>query len=437
MHNISTEGQDRAILVGIELGAAEGISTEESLAELRALALSAGATVEATVSQKLKAPDPRTFIGKGKAVEVRELAQQTGATVVIFDDALSPAQARNLEKELKLRVIDRSQLILDIFALRARTLEGKLQVEIAQLAYLQPRLTRQWSHLSRVRGGGGASGGGGGAAGAAGGGVGTRGPGETQLEVDRRRLREKLTRLRVRLRDVERTRTIQRRRRLEVPYPTVALVGYTNSGKSTLMNAFTGAGVEAANRPFSTLDPTIRRLKLPGRMSVMLADTVGFIHRLPHGLIDAFKATLEEVRTASLLVHVVDASSELAGERMEIVDRVLEEIGAGATPRIIAMNKSDLMEHIPRVAPEHDLVAISALRGEGLDELRDAIARHFSGTRQEVIVTLAASRGDLVAMARRDGEVLSEEYSDGTVAMRALVSATVAGRLRKAAIARA
>jgi GTPase len=441
LHNITTEGLDRAILVGIELGAAEGISTEESLAELRALTLSAGASVEATVSQKLKAPDPRTFIGKGKAAEVRELAQQTGATLVIFDDALSPAQARNLEKELKLRVIDRSQLILDIFALRARTLEGKLQVEIAQLAYLQPRLTRQWSHLSRVRGGGGTAGGGGGggAGGASGGGVGTRGPGETQLEVDRRRLREKLTRLRVRLRDVERTRTIQRRRRLEVPYPTVALVGYTNSGKSTLMNAFTDAGVEAANRPFSTLDPTIRRLKLPGRMSVMLADTVGFIHRLPHGLIDAFKATLEEVRTASLLIHVVDASSELAGERMEIVDRVLEEIGVGATPRIIAMNKSDLMEKekAPHVAPEHDTVAISALRGEGLDQLRDAIARHFSGSRQEVVVTLAASRGDLVAMARRDGEVLSEEYSDGKVAMRALVSATVAGRLRKAAIARA
>ncbi|MGB6553251.1 MAG: GTPase HflX, partial [Candidatus Binataceae bacterium] len=378
---------------------------------------------------------------KGKAAEVRELAHQTGATLVIFDDALSPAQARNLEKELKLRVIDRSQLILDIFALRARTLEGKLQVEIAQLAYLQPRLTRQWSHLSRVRGGGGSAGGGGGsgagAGGASGGGVGTRGPGETQLEVDRRRLREKLTRLRVRLRDVERTRTIQRRRRLEVPYPTVALVGDTNSGKSTLMNAFTGAGVEAANRPFSTLDPTIRRLKLPGRMSVMLADTVGFIHRLPHGLIDAFKATLEEVRTASLLVHVVDASSEFAGERMEIVDRVLEEIGAGATPRIIAMNKCDLTGKAPHLAPEHDTVAISALRGEGLDELRDAIARHFSGSRQEVVVTLAASRGDLVAMARRDGEVLSEEYSDGKVAMRALVSATVAGRLRKAALAQA
>jgi len=424
LHNISTEGLDRAILVGIELGAAEGISTEESLAELRALTLSAGASVEATVSQKLRAPDPRTFIGKGKAGEVRELAQRTGATVVIFDDALSAAQARNLEAELKVRVIDRSQLILDIFALRARTLEGKLQVEIAQLAYLQPRLTRQWSHLSRVRGGG-----------SGGGGVGTRGPGETQLEVDRRRLREKLTRLRARLREVERTRGIQRRRRLEVPYPTVALVGYTNSGKSTLMNALTGAGVEAANRPFSTLDPTIRSLKLPGRITVMLADTVGFIHRLPHGLIDAFKATLEEVRTASLLVHVVDASSALAPERIEIVDRVLSEIGAGATARVIAMNKCDLAEHPHALAGEHDSVAISALSGAGLPALLETIARHFGGTREEVAVTLAASRGDLIAMARRDGEVLSEEYRDGTVAMRALVSKTVAGRLRKAAIA--
>ena len=428
MHSVTTEAQDRAILVGIELGAAEGISTEESIAELHALVLSAGASVGATVSQKLKAADPRTFIGKGKAGEVRELAQRTGATVAVFDDALSPAQARNLENELKMRVIDRSQLILDIFAQRARSLEGKLQVEIAQLAYLQPRLTRQWSHLSRVRGGGGGA--------SAGGGVGTRGPGETQLEVDRRRLREKLTRLRIRLRDVERTRSIQRQRRLEVPYPTVALVGYTNSGKSTLMNSLTDAAVEAANRPFSTLDPTIRRLKLPGRLSVMLADTVGFIHRLPHGLVDAFKATLEEVRTASLLVHVVDASSALAAERVEIVDRVLREIGAGATPRIVAMNKSDLAGGGARIASEHDSVAISALRGDGLDDLCAAIARRFSGFRQEIEVTLAASRGDLIAMARRDGEVISEEYSNGTVAMRAIVSAPVAGRLRKAAIAR-
>lgn len=352
------------------------------------------------------------------------MAAQRGATVIIFDDALTPAQARNLENELKLRVIDRSQLILDIFAQRARTLEGKLQVEIAQLSYLQPRLTRQWAHLSRQAGGGGASGGR----------IGTRGPGETQLEVDRRRVRERLTRLRMRLKQVERTRSIQRRRRLEVPFPTVALVGYTNSGKSTLMNALTDAQVESANRPFSTLDPTIRRLRLPGNAQAMLADTVGFIHRLPHMLVEAFKATLEEVRTADLLLHVVDSSSPLLAERMEVVDRVLEEIGAGDTPRIIVMNKADLLDQPPRLSHNGDTVAVSALTGDGLDRLLDLISRFFGGLRQEITVTLPAVRGDLIAMARRDGEVLSEEYRDGVVSMRARVSAPIAGRLRKAAV---
>lgn len=375
------------------------------------------------MTQKLKSADPRTFIGRGKTAEVREIAHRTGAKLAIFDDALSAAQARNLEKEMNLRVIDRSQLILDIFAQRARTLEGKLQVEIAQLSYLAPRLTRQWSHLSRMTGGS-----------AGGSMVGTRGPGETQLEVDRRKIREKLTRLKARLRDVERTRSIQRQRRLEVPYPTVALVGYTNSGKSTLMNALTEAEVEAADRPFSTLDPTIRRLRLANKMNVMLVDTVGFIHRLPHMLIEAFKATLEEVRTASLLLHVVDASSPLASDRMKIVDGVLEEIGAGATPRIMVMNKIDLMHDGMRPHVDHEAVAISARTGDGLDDLLAAVARFFATSREEVSVTLEASRGDLVAMARRDGEVLSEEYDDGRVSMRALVSAAVAGRLRKAAL---
>jgi GTP-binding protein HflX len=426
-HTLSFDNAERAILVGVELGSPIGIASDDSLAELGSLAASAGAEIAGQVQQKLKHVDPRTFIGRGKTAEVRELAHERGATLAIFDDALSPAQARNLENELKLRVIDRSQLILDIFAQRARTLEGKLQVEIAQLSYLQPRLTRQWGHLSRQTGG----------SGAGGGRIGTRGPGETQLEVDRRRVRERLTRLRVRLRDVERTRSIQRQRRLEVPYPTVALVGYTNSGKSTLMNVLTGAGVEAANRPFSTLDPTIRRLSLPGKSNVMLADTVGFIHRLPHMLVEAFKATLEEVRTADLLLHVVDASSPLAAEQMEVVDRVLEEIGAGTAPRIIVMNKADLLEFPPRMTNTFETVAISALKGDGLDRLLDAIARSFANLREEVSVTLAANRGDLIAMARRDGEVLSEEYHDGVIAMRARVSVPVAGRLRKAAVANA
>ena len=232
-----------------------------------------------------------------------------------------------------------------------------------------------------------------------------------------------------------RTREIQRRRRIEVPYPTVALVGYTNSGKSTLMNALTLAEVEAADRPFSTLDPTVRRLKLPGRMNVILIDTVGFIHRLPHMLIEAFKATLEEGRTADLLLHVVDASSPLASERMTVVDHVLEEIGAGATPRIMVMNKTDRMPPEARPARGADSVAVSALTGAGLDDLRRAVASFFATSREEVSVTLSVNRGDLVAMARRDGQVLSEEYHDGRVEMRALVSRPMAGRLRKAALA--
>jgi GTP-binding protein HflX len=352
------------------------------------------------------------------------MARERAVTLVIFDDALSPVQARNLEQELGVRVIDRSQLILDIFAQRARSLEGKLQVEIAQLSYLQPRLTRHWAHLSRQTAG----------AGQSGGRIGTRGPGETQLEVDRRRLRERLTRLRIRLREVERTRALQRKRRLEAPWPTVALVGYTNSGKSTLMNALTSASVEAANRPFSTLDPTIRGLKLPGRVQVMLADTVGFIHRLPHMLVEAFKATLEEVRVADLLLHVVDASSPLAEEQIAVVERVLQELGVGSTPRLMVLNKTDLIEHGPCQGTDHNAIAVSALKREGLDRLIRAIARRFTELRQEISVRLPMLRADLVAMARRDGEVLSEDYDGGVISMRALVTPAVAGRLRKAAL---
>jgi len=426
-HTWAVREVERVILVGVDTGALNGIAPEDSLAELGALAESAGAEVTGQLRQRLKTIDPRTFIGRGKTADVRRLAQQQGATVAIFDDALSPAQARNLENELNLRVIDRSQLILDIFAQRARSLEGKLQVEIAQLSYLQPRLTRQWVHLSRQAGGGAA----------AGGRIGTRGPGETQLEVDRRRLRERLTRLRRRLQRIEGARSIQRRRRVEVAYPTVALVGYTNSGKSTLMNALTEAGIEAADRLFSTLDPTIRRLKLPGSGQVMLADTVGFIHRLPPMLVQAFKATLEEVRRADLLLHVVDASSPLADEHIAVVEQVLQAIGAGGTPRLLVFNKSDLLQHPPMIPHGFDTATVSALRREGLDGLLGAMARCFSRVREEVAVKLPAARGDLIAMARRDGEILSEEYGDGVVSMRALVSAPLAGRLRAAAMSAA
>jgi GTPase len=418
---------ERAVLVGVETGSTQGMAIEDSLAELGALAESAGAAVAGQIQQKLKTVDPRTFIGRGKTADVREMARQLGATLAIFDDALSPVQARNLEQELGIRVVDRSQLILDIFAQRARSLEGKLQVEVAQLSYLQPRLARQWTHLSRQTGG----------SGAGNGRIGTRGPGETQLEVDRRRLRERLTRLRTRLHRVERTRSLQRQRRIEVPWPTVALVGYTNSGKSTLMNALTEARVDAADRLFSTLDPTSRRLKLPGKVQVTLVDTVGFIHRLPHKLVEAFKATLEEVRVADLLLHVIDASSPLAEERIVVVDRVLEEIGAGATPRLMVLNKADLCEHAPYGAGDLNAIAVSALKHQGLEPLLGAMTRSFASLREEIAVKLPAARGDLLAMVRRDGEILSEEYAEGVVSMRAVVSAAVAGRLRKVALSAA
>jgi len=409
------------VLVATATGGADRFAAEDSLVELGALAESAGAVVAAEVFQNLREIDPRTFIGSGKVAEVREIARERGATLTIFDDSLSPAQARNLERELSLRVIDRTQLILDIFAQRARSQAGKLQVEVAQLAYLQPRLTRQWTHLSRVSAGAGS-----------GGRIGTRGPGETQLEVDRRRLSERLTRLRRRLDQVERTRDIQRRRRLEVPYPAVALVGYTNSGKSTLMNALTGAGVESASRPFSTLDPTIRRLKLPGGMTVMLSDTVGFIHRLPHQLVEAFKATLEEVRTADLLLHVVDGSSPTQSEQIEVVERVLKEIGADKIARITVFNKSDLAEGPIHRLHSDEWIRISALRREGTEQLVSMMAGFFAKMREEVSVVLPAQRGDLIAAARRDGQVLSEDYKDGCVHVRALVTRPMAGRMRKA-----
>jgi GTP-binding protein HflX len=289
------------------------LSGADSLSELERLADTAGVAIVGQALQTLRRITPATFIGSGKVEEVHQLIGGLKANVAIFDDALSPAQQRNLESALKVKVIDRSQLILDIFAQRAHSLAGKLQVELAQLQYLLPRLTKQWQHLSRL-----------------GGGVGTRGPGETQLEVDRRRVRERLAGLRRRLEEVTRTRRLHRENRASVPYPTVALVGYTNSGKSTLMNRLTAAGVLVEDKLFATLDPTVRRLLLPSGGAALLIDTVGFINKLPHGFVDAFKSTLEEVRTADLLLHVIDASDEHAAEKTEVVEQVLRELDARA-----------------------------------------------------------------------------------------------------------
>jgi GTP-binding protein HflX len=391
------------------------LPASESLAELGRLAGTARVEVVGQTVQALRRVHAATFVGQGKVEAIRELADETTANVVIFDDPLSPAQQRNLEEGVKRKVIDRSALILDIFAQRARSLEGKMQVELAQLQYLLPRLTRQWTHLSRL-----------------GGGVGTRGPGETQLEVDRRRVRERIAQLRRRLTDVARTRGLHRRERASVPFPTVTLVGYTNAGKSTLMNALTQAGVFVEDRLFATLDPTIRRLRLPEGLVVLLADTVGFIHKLPHQLIEAFKGTLEEVRAADLLVHVIDVSHPTWQEQTQVVEEVLAEIGAGEIPVVRALNKVDLLAAgtaPPGAGP--DAFPISARSGRGIRELLAGVEMRLTHGLERVRCALPSGRGDLIAWLKRTGRVVEEYYRDGIVTVTALVPPKVAGQLRK------
>ena len=416
--------RERAVLVGIDNGHLHqdgaSIGSEESLRELERLARTAGVEPVATLHQNVRQISPATYIGKGKVEELRETAKAHGATVVLIDENLSPGQQRTLTERLDAKVLDRSQLILDIFAARARSLEGKLQVELAQLEYMLPRLTRAWTHLSRLGGGG----------------VGTRGPGETQLEVDRRRVREKIVRLKRRIGEVERTRELHRKERADVPYVTIALVGYTNAGKSTLMNALTDAGVLVEDKLFATLDPTVRRLDLPGGERALLVDTVGFIHRLPHQLVEAFKSTLEEVRRAELLLHVVDATNPEAEQQIAIVERVLDEIGAGATPTILAWNKIDrAADAPPRDLAEHphivDVAAISAATGRGLPELLATIERWLDRERVQIEVTIPASRGDLLAWVHRAAKVVSERYEDGAACVTALATPKLAGQLRK------
>ena len=437
---ISRSGPERVVLVGVERSSRERapgehahLLAEESLEELARLSDTAGLEVMGTVTQILRnGVHPATFIGAGKVDEVKAEVMGQDAQAVVFDDDLSPAQQRNLEKALSVKVVDRSQLILDIFAQHAKSLAGKLQVELAQLEYLRPRLTRQWAHLSRL-----------------GGGVGTRGPGETQLEVDRRRLRERISTLRRRLLDVERTRGLQRHERARVPFPCVALVGYTNAGKSTLMNALTHAGVLVEDKLFATLDPTSRRLDLPGGQPIMLIDTVGFINKLPHQLVDAFKSTLEEVRSADLLLHVVDATHPRWQEQKAVVEAVLEEIEAGGKPILTVFNKLDRLPEEaeideerpwlrlrsqteqPREENEEDGVGISALMGVGLSPLLQAIERRLEREREIVHIDLPLTAGKILAWLRRNGKVLEEAYSETAVSVSALLSSKTAGQLRK------
>jgi GTP-binding protein HflX len=371
----------------------------EQLEEFEELARAAGACPLATVTGSRSTPDSRFFVGSGKVDEIRECVQRLGAEIVLVNHALSPSQERNLERALSCRVLDRTGLILDIFAQRARSFEGKLQVELAQLRHLSTRLVRGWTHLERQKGG-----------------IGLRGPGETQLETDRRLLGNRIRQLQKRLAKVREQRELGRRARRKADVPTVSLVGYTNAGKSTLFNRLADAQVFAADQLFATLDPTLRRVALPGMEPLVLADTVGFIRHLPHDLVEAFRSTLEEVSQASLLLHVVDAADDERDAYTEQVQAVLDEIGAGDVPQIQVYNKIDLAGARPRVDRDPQgrvtRVWLSAVTGEGIDLLMDALTEYFMEQMAHGWVRLPVSSGRLRARFHQYGEVLSERLAD-------------------------
>ena len=403
---------NRAILVGLNAPSLsrEENATEESLEELSALLDTAGGTCLATVLQNRPNPEPRTFIGEGKTAEVKELVGSLGADIVIFDNPLSPSQQRVLTEELGVTVMDRAALILDIFAKRARTSEGRLQVELAQYKYLLPRLTGMWKHLERQEGA-----------------IGTRGPGETQLESDRRHIHRKIARLEGELKDVRRVRATQRERREKNEVPVVAIVGYTNAGKSTLLNALTGSDIPANNRLFDTLDTTTRMLEISDTCTVLISDTVGFISKLPHQLVDAFKATLEELTYADLLLHVIDTSDPLWREQADVVDRLIVELGAAETPRLEVFNKCDLAP--AEILPHgEDIVTISARTGAGLPELLAAIGRHLDNGARRVTIHLPYDQGGVLDTLYRESKVEKVDYTD-TIDVVAVCTPKTIGRL--------
>jgi GTP-binding protein HflX len=419
MYDTQAAARERALLVGLERTGHDKWAVRDSLLELRELTESAGAEVVDILSQKRDAPTAPTFIGTGKANEIATLCREREANMVVFDDDLSPAQGRNLGdifgKDVK--VLDRTELILDIFAQRARTREGKIQVELAQLEYMLPRLTGLWTHLSRQRGG-----------------VGCRGPGETQLEVDRRRVQEKITRLQKQLEDVRKNRRIERSGRQKLHWPVVSIIGYTNTGKSTLLNALTGADVLAEDKLFATLDPTTRKVRLPNNQNILLSDTVGFLRKLPHHLVESFQATLEEVTEADLLLHVVDASHPQAAEQIKAVEVVLHEIHAWGKPTVVALNKIDkletreqTLERFRRESPH--AVAISATTGEGLDELQQEIANQLSDRRMEVTLSIPHERAQTIALVYRCGHVTGRSLDQGNVVLQAQVPKVIAAEL--------
>jgi GTP-binding protein HflX len=411
------DAEERVVIVGVQLDGAGVDAVEQSLDELEALVRSAGGEVVGRVLQRRAKPDPATFIGKGKVAQVAEELKLTGADTVVFDEELAPAQLRNLEETISGKVIDRTILILDIFAQRATSVEGRKQVELAQLTYGLPRLRGWGEALSRIGGasGGGGRGGGGGRAP-----IGTRGPGETQLEIDRRRIERRIVKLRKEL-DVLGKRRARSRAHREERVPTVSLVGYTNAGKSTLLNYLTQAGVAVEDRLFSTLDPTARRLRLPTRRPVVLSDTVGFIRKLPHGLVEAFQSTLEQVASAELLVHVVDVSHPQPDGDIAAVDEVLAEIGATEVPRLIALNKIDMLDEASRRRIRErfpDAVAISAVTGDGVEELLAAISARLEARTVEVEAVLPYAQGTLLARLHDSGRVVEATHTDQGVRVR-------------------
>ena len=418
MTNIDTK-TERAILCGLSAAcfAPGESSTDVSMDELWALVETAGGEPVAMLMQHRAAPDPRSFIGEGKEQELKALAEANECTLAVFDNELSPSQMRVLSEDLKMKVLDRSGLILDIFAQRARTREGKLQVELAQYKYLLPRLLGMWTHLERQEGA-----------------IGTRGPGETQLESDRRHIRRKIQKLEAELAEVRKNRATQRRRREKREMPMVALVGYTNAGKSTLLNRLTGSDIPANDRLFDTLDTTTRRWQVDEVQEVLLSDTVGFIRKLPTHLIEAFKATLEELAYADVLLHVIDLSSPEWQTQAQVVDALIAQLGAEGTPCIRVYNKCDLYSGLlPR---ERDAVCISARSGEGSEDLRKAVERALGRSKRRAVFLLPFDKGALLETLHREAAVLSTEYTDRGTRVEAIVKAELWPKLRDYAEAR-